>query len=131
MSNPSIFTRIVNGEIPCNKIYEDDMTLAFLDMYPATEGHTLVIPKKEVEFVWDLDDENYIAVMQTVKKVARHLRDVTGKNYVGVKIIGTDVPHAHVHVIPFDSSSEMYNPQRVEAAPDHESLALTAEKLRF
>ncbi len=131
MSEPSIFTKIINGEIPCHKVYEDDKTLAFLDIYPAAEGHTLVIPKTEVEFVWDMDDEDYSAVMATVKKVARHMREVTGKKYVGVKIIGTDVPHAHVQLIPFDVSSEMFNPQRTDAEPHHETLAAVAEKLRF
>ena len=103
----SIFTKIIKGEIPSHKIYEDEATLAFLDIFPAAEGHTLVIPKKQVQFVWDLEDQDYQALMSTVKKVARHLRTITGKPYVGTLVVGTDVPHAHVHVVPFDSPREI------------------------
>src|SRR5689334_21086022 len=97
----SIFTKIINGEIPCHKVYEDDKTLAFLDIHPVQPGHTLVIPKRQVEFVWDLDDEMYAAVMATTKKVARRLREVMSVPYVGEQVVGVDVPHAHVHLIPF------------------------------
>ena len=131
MNEPTIFTKIINGDIPCHKVYEDDKTLAFLDIYPAAEGHTLIIPKSQIEFVWDLDDKDYTAVMETTKKVARHMREVTGKKYVGVKVIGTDVPHAHVQLIPFNESSEMFNPQRTDVEPDHAALAEVAKELYF
>lgn len=127
----SIFTKIIKGEIPCHKIYEDDKTLAFLDIFPAAEGHTLVIPKKQVEFVWDLESDDYRALMDAVQKIALHLREASGKKYVGVKIIGTDVPHAHVQLIPFNESPEMFRPQRNNEAPDQEALAGVAEKLRL
>src|SRR5436309_15038669 len=104
----SIFTGIVKGEIPCHKVYEDEATLAFLDIHPVQPGHTLVIPKKQVEFVWDLDDETYQAVMATAKKVARQLRDVLDVPYVGEQVIGIDVPHAHVHLIPFSTAQEFH-----------------------
>lgn len=101
----SVFTKIINGEIPCYKIYEDDKTLAFLDIHPETKGHTLVVPKKEVDKIYDLEDEDYQALMDTAKKLARHMEDVTGRRTLW-KIIGTDVPHAHVHLEPQDDNWE-------------------------
>ena len=127
----SIFTKIVKGEIPAHKIYEDDQTLAFLDIHPSVEGHALVIPKKQVEFVWDLDSETYQAVMMTAKEVAVQLRTVLGVPYVGVKVIGIDVPHAHVQLIPFANSDEFQKTADMTLEPDHATLAALAEKLRF
>ncbi len=95
----SVFSKIVQGELPCYKIYEDDRTLAFLDIEPEAPGHTLVIPKVEVDKVYDLSDADYHAVMNTVKKLARHLEQVLGERMM-IKIVGTDVPHAHVHILP-------------------------------
>lgn len=95
----SVFSKIVQGELPCYKIYEDDRTLAFLDIEPEAPGHTLVIPKVEVDKVYDLSDADYQAVMNTVKKLARHLEQVLGERMM-IKIVGTDVPHAHVHILP-------------------------------
>ncbi len=100
---PSIFTRIVNGEIPCYKIYEDDKTLAFLDIHPETKGHTLVIPKKEVDKIYDLPEEDYHALMSTVKKLSKHMEEVLGVRTLW-KVVGTDVPHAHVHLEPYDET---------------------------
>lgn len=132
MQEPSIFTKIVNGEIPSHKIYEDDTTLAFLDIYAVVEGHTLVIPKRQVEFLWDLEDADYQAVMKTAQKVARQLRDVLGVPYVGEKVVGTDVPHAHVHLIPFTTTSEYHRSGQDNAGePDHEALAALAARLAF
>ncbi len=127
----SLFTRIINGEVPCHKVYEDDATLAFLDIHPAAEGHVLVVPKRQVEFVWDLSDNEYGALMHVVKKLALHLRTATGKSYVGSAIVGTDVPHAHVHLVPFDHSSEYYNIGRNDSEPDHTALAELATRLRL
>ena len=128
----SIFTKIIKGEIPSHKIYEDEKTLAFLDINPVAEGHTLVIPKAEVEFIWDLEDDDYAALMSSVKKVGRRLREVIGKQYVGEIVVGTDVPHAHVHVIPFNQTHEMKRTLDGSGAPgDHASLAALADKLRF
>src|SRR5689334_21257084 len=122
MSEPSIFTKIINGDIPSHKVYEDDATLAFLDIYGVIPGHTLVIPKKQVEFVWDLEDTDYQALMETTKKVAHRLREVMGVKYVGEKVIGTDVPHAHVHLIPFDLPEDMHRANQENAEPDHDAL---------
>ena len=128
----SIFTKIIKGEIPCHTVYEDEKTLAFLDINPAAEGHTLVVPKVQVEFVWDLADEEYQALMQTVKKVGARLREVIGTDYVGQIVVGTDVPHAHIHVIPFNEVREMKRTLDGPGAPaDSESLAAVAERVRF
>lgn len=99
----SVFTKIVRGELPCYKIYEDERTLAFLDIEPEALGHTLVIPKIEVDKVYDLSDEDYDAVMHTVKKLSRHFEDVLGERMM-IKIVGTDVPHAHVHILPVNEN---------------------------
>lgn len=128
----SIFTKIIKGELPCHKIYEDDTTLAFLDIHPTVDGHALVISKNQVEFIWDLPDEDYQAVMATVKKVGYRLREVMGTKYVGVMVVGTDVPHVHVQILPFNETHEMKRTQEsATAEPDHEKLAAIAEKLYF
>ncbi len=100
---PSIFTKIIQGEIPCYKIYEDDKTIAFLDINPETKGHTLVIPKNEVDKIYELPDEDYEALMTTVKKLSKHLEEKLGARTLW-KVIGTDVPHAHVHLLPYDET---------------------------
>lgn len=97
----SIFSKIIAGEIPCYKIYEDEKTLAFLDIHPETPGHTLVIPKVEVDKLYDLGMEDYLAVMKTVKLLAKRMEKVLGARTL-MKVIGTDVPHAHVHLVTFD-----------------------------
>lgn len=97
----SIFSKIIAGEIPCYKIYEDEKTLAFLDIHPETPGHTLVIPKVEVDKLYDLEMEDYLAVMKTVKLLAKRMEKVLGARTL-MKVIGTDVPHAHVHLVTFD-----------------------------
>ena len=97
----SIFSKIIAGEIPCYKIYEDEKTLAFLDIYPETPGHTLVVPKVEVDKLYDLQMDDYLAVMKTVKKLASRMERVLGRRTL-IKVIGTDVPHAHVHLVSLD-----------------------------
>lgn len=99
----SVFAKIVAGEIPCYKIYEDEKNLAFLDIHPETAGHTLVIPKVEVDKIYDLPEEDYVSLMLAAKEVAKHMEDVLGKRTLW-KVIGTDVPHAHIHLMPFDES---------------------------
>ena len=131
MQEPSIFTKIVNGEVPSHKIYEDDNTLAFLDIFAVIPGHTLVISKKQVEFVWDLEATDYAALMTNVQKVALRLREQLGVKYVGEKIIGVDVPHAHVHLVPFDNPADVHRANQENAEPNHEELAALAEKLYF
>lgn len=126
----SIFTKIVKGELPSHKVYEDEKTLAFLSIYPSVEGHTLVIPKTPVDAVWDLSDEDYVAVMTTAKKVAKRLQEVLGVERVGEKVIGIDVPHAHVHLVPFNTPEEYYA-HETHDEPDHAALARLAERLSF
>ena len=101
----SVFGKIVAGEIPCYKVYEDDKTLAFLDIHPETKGHTLVIPKIEVDKIYDLSNEDYTALMDTVKKLSSHMEKVLGARIIW-KVVGTDVPHAHVHLMPLDETWE-------------------------
>lgn len=127
----SIFTKIIKGEIPCHKVYEDEKTLAFLDIHPIQPGHTLVIPKKQVEFVWDLEETDYQAVMATAQKVALRLREVLRVPYVGEQVIGVDVPHAHVHLIPFAAVAQFKAAPDMSVEPDHAALAEMAARLAF
>jgi histidine triad (HIT) family protein len=127
----SIFTKIIKGDIPCHKVYEDEQTFAFLDIHPVQPGHVLVVPKQQVEFLWDLDVEDYQAVMKTAQKIAQHMREALNVPYVGVKVVGVDVPHAHVHLIPFSTPAEYNAPQQLDAEPDHDTLAQVATKLKI
>lgn len=131
MTEDSVFTKIVKGEIPCAKIYEDELTLAFLDIHPVQPGHTLVIAKKQVEFVWDLDDVTYQAVMATAKKVAIRLKDVMGSPYIGQMIVGFDVHHAHLHLVPFSTPEEFRRVPDMNAEPNFEELENLRAKLAF
>jgi histidine triad (HIT) family protein len=124
----TLFTKIINKEIPAHIVYEDDKTLAFLDIFPIVRGHTLVIPKKQVENIWDLADEDYQAVMATVKKVALRLDRVLSPSKVGLKVMGTDVPHAHVHVIPFNTPEEFHVTANHNET-DHSELERLAKEL--
>lgn len=132
MSEPSIFTKIIQGEIPAHKVYEDERTLAFLDISPMKPGHTLVVPKAQVDRLEDLSDEDYRAVMDTVRKVMRRVVEVYGSDYRAcVKVIGFDVPHAHVHVVPCQSGADFHDFDPPAAEPDHAALAEVAKKLAF
>ena len=97
----SVFTKIIQGKIPSYKIYEDEKTFAFLDINPESKGHTLVVPRLEVDKIYDLPDEDYCALMATVKKLSRHLEKQLNARILW-KVVGTDVPHAHVHLMPLD-----------------------------
>ena len=99
----SIFSKIIEGEIPAYKIYEDEKTFAFLDINPEVRGHVLVVPKVEVDKIYELSDEDWVALWASVKKIAQHMEDVTGRRTL-MKVVGTDVPHAHVHLTPFDET---------------------------
>lgn len=127
----SIFTKIIKGEIASHKIYEDKHTYAFLDIHPVTRGHVLVIPKAQVEFLWDLGDEDYYATVGVARKIALRLREVLGVPYVGEKIVGVDVPHAHIHLIPFTTSDEFGRHADTSIEPDHAALKALAEKLKM
>ena len=105
----SIFTKIVNGEIPAYKVAEDENYLAFLDILPVAKGHTLVIPKKEVDYIFDLDDEIYSGLHLFAKKVAEGLKKAITCKKVGVLVLGLEVPHAHIHLIPMQNEVDMLN----------------------
>ncbi len=98
----SIFTKIVNGEIPCYKILEDDYYLAFLDINPLAKGHTLVVPKKEVDYLFDLEDDLFAGLHIFAKKVAKAIDKVIDCKRIGVAVLGLEVPHAHIHLIPIN-----------------------------
>ena len=103
----SIFTKIVNGEIPCYKIAEDENFLAFLDVNPNAIGHTLCIPKQEIDKIFDLDEALYLGLMQFSKKIAIALEKAVPCKRIGMSVIGLEVPHAHVHLIPLNEMDEM------------------------
>lgn len=132
MSEPTIFTRIIQGEIPCHKIYEDEHSFAFLDISPMKPGHVLIVSKQPVDRLEDLPDDSYQAVMATVRKVMKRVVEVYGPEYRAcLKVIGFDVPHAHIHVIPCRSGDDFHDYDPPTDTPDHEALAAVAEKLRF
>lgn len=131
MPDESIFTKIIKGEIPCHKVYEDERTLAFMDIHPIQPGHVLVVPKVQVDHFQELPDEDYQALWATVKKVAKRLKQTLGRERVGIHVVGLDVPHAHVHVFPFDTIEDYRTIANMSAEPDHSALAAMAEKLKF
>ena len=104
---PSIFTKIIKGEIPCYKITEDEDYLAFLDINPNTKGHALCIPKVEVDKLFDLDQETYMGLMLFSRKIALALKKTIACDRIGMSVIGLEVPHAHVHLVPIDSMDDM------------------------
>ena len=125
---PSIFTRIINGEIPCHKLAEDERYLAFLDVRPACRGHALVIPKQEIDNVFDLPDDLLAGLLVFAKPVARAIRKVIPCKKVGVMVVGIEVPHAHVHLMPINAVAEM---SFANAKPvDPASLAPLAAEIR-
>lgn len=103
----SIFSRIVAGEIPCYKVAEDEKYFAFLDINPVAKGHTLVIPKHEVDYIFDLDDEEYAGLMAFAKKVAAAMKAALPCKRIGVAVLGMEVPHTHVHLVPLNKESDM------------------------
>lgn len=125
----SIFTKIIKGEIPSNKVYEDDLTYAFLDHNPKITGHTLVVSKKQVAYVWELPDQDYQALMKTVSKVARRIKEVLGPKWVGMQVEGVAIEHAHVHVFPFNTVQEYGQAPDPNKKPTDEALAEMAKKL--
>jgi len=127
----SVFTKIIKGEIPCYKIYEDDKTIAFLDIHPAQRGHALVVPKYQVDEFQNLPAADYQALWESVQKVAKRLKDVIKPPRIGVHVEGFLVPHAHVHVIPIHSGLRDFVPADSSNEPDHDSLNELANLLAF
>lgn len=126
----SIFTKIIKGEIPCHKVYEDEATMAFMDIYPIQPGAVLVISKTQVDHFTDLSKADYDALMETVRVVSRRIREVfPDKARVGIIIEGFDVPHVHVKVVPINSGHELRHLPDMKADPDHAALAEYAKRL--
>jgi histidine triad (HIT) family protein len=125
----SIFTRIINREIPGYIIAEDDRYIAFLDISPLVLGHTLVIPKQEVDYIFNLDDDALAGLMVFAKKVAKAVEKAVPCKRIGVSVIGLEVPHTHVHIVPMNSADDV-NFTRAKLSPSKEALAEVAEKIR-
>jgi histidine triad (HIT) family protein len=124
----TIFSKIIAGEIPCHKIAETDQFFAFLDVFPCAMGHTLVVPKQEIDYLFDLNDELYVGLMAFAKQIEPAIRQAVPCKRVGVAVIGLEVPHAHVHLIPMNSISDMDFTSKLK--PSQEELAVTAAKIR-
>jgi len=120
----SIFTKIINGEIPCYKIAEDENFMAFLDVNPNAKGHTLCIPKQEINKIFELEDDLYMGLMQFSKKIAVALEKTVPCKRIGMAVVGLEVPHAHVHLIPLNEMDEMRFQNKVTLSKDEfEALA--------
>jgi histidine triad (HIT) family protein len=124
----SLFTRIINGEIPCHKVAENADYFAFLDIFPCSLGHTLVVPKQETDYIFDLDDVTYAGLMQFAKIVAAAIEQAVPCKRVGVAVVGLEVPHAHVHLIPLNSMADMNFNNKLKVKS--EELAEIAAKIR-
>lgn len=128
----TIFTKIIKGEIPCHKVYEDDHTLAFMDIHPIQPGHVLVISKTPAETFLDLNEADAAAFWDAVRKVGRRLRETyPEKKRIGLMIEGLDVPHVHAKLFPINSGAEFRHEPDLAAEPDHAALAALAKKLAF
>ena len=115
----SIFTRIINGEIPCYKIAENDKFFAFLDINPLMKGHTLVIPKKETDYIFDIEDQEYQELFLFAKRVAAAVKKAIPCKRVGVAVLGMEVPHAHIHLVPLQSEGDMdFRKEKLSLSPD-------------
>lgn len=124
----SIFTRIIQGEIPCYKVAETEQFLAFLDIRPQAKGHTICIPKQEIDYIFDMEDELLASLMLFSKKVAKALRDTVPCARIGVTVIGLEVPHTHIHLLPINSLSDMtFSAQAKVVMEGAELQALAAE----
>lgn len=127
----TIFDKIIRGDIPSHKVYEDERVLAFLDVHPLRPGHTLVVPKAGVDHIWDMEDDEYAYLMAIVKRLGGHIKQVMGTPRVGVVVEGFGVPHVHVHLVPLESAEDLKRHQDMDGEPDHAQLAEVAEKLRL
>ena len=123
-----IFTKIVNGEIPCHKIAENDKFLAFLDVFPLVYGHVLVIPKTEIDYIFDIADADLAEMMVFSKSVAKAIKAAVPCKRIGVAVIGLEVPHAHIHLVPMNSVGDI-NFTQPKLKPSSEELSLMAEKI--
>ncbi len=125
---PSIFSRIVTGEIPSHKVAETANCMAFLDVFPLVEGHVLVIPKKEVDHLFDLDEETYIELQLFARRVGKAVRNAIPCKRVGVAVIGLEVPHAHIHLVPMNQIGDI-NFTREKMKPTPSELTQVAQRI--
>ena len=115
----SIFTRIIQGEIPCYKVAEDDRYFAFLDINPLTEGHTLVVPKKETDYLFDLDDDTLAGMVLFAKRIAKRIGEKIACKRVAVGVLGLEVPHAHIHLIPINNEKDVdFHREKLKLSPE-------------
>lgn len=125
----SVFTKIVKGEIPCHKIAETESFLAFLDMRPLTAGHTLVIPKEELDYIFDLNDQDLSSLMLFAKKVAKAVEAAIPCKRIGLSVVGLEVPHVHIHLIPLENVQDMnFSRPPLQLSPDE--FGAIADKIR-
>ncbi len=126
---PSVFTKIIKGEIPCHKIAETDLFLAFLDIRPLAAGHTLVIPKEEVDYIFDLDDYLFSSLMLFAKKVSKAVEAAIPCKRIGLAVVGLEVPHVHIHLVPIENVQDM-NFSRPPIKLSSDEFGVIAEKIR-
>lgn len=126
---PTIFSRIVSGDIPCHKIAEDERFLAFLDIQPLVEGHVLVIPKVEVDYIFNLEDDLLSGLVLFAKRIAPAIEKAIPCKRLGVSVIGLEVPHTHIHLIPIKEVADM-NFSKRKLNPSYDDLAAVAESIR-
>jgi HIT family protein len=131
MQEKSIFTRIIEGEIPCHKVYEDEKVFAMLDIEPLSNGHVLVIPKKQVDLIWDLDQSDYNYLWQIAKKIAKKIQAEMKPIRVGVVVEGFGVPHAHIHLVPLYDKNVLQLHHGYPAETASEELTKITQKIAF
>lgn len=127
----TIFTKIINGELPSHKVYEDDKVFAFLDIHPINPGHTLLVPKQPTDHLWDMADDDYQYLWKIAKQLATHIKTTLDPPRVGVIVEGFGVPHVHIHLIPLLRGDDIKKHQDLTAEPDHEALAVVAKQLHI
>ncbi|MCL2371654.1 HIT family protein [Candidatus Saccharibacteria bacterium] len=123
----SVFTKIIKGEIPAYKVYEDDKVIAFLDNAPLNRGHTLLVPKLQEDYIFDLDDDTYSYLWATARKLAKPLRQATGAKRVGVIVEGFLVPHTHIHLVPIDNDQQLKHGSRNHDVADEEFIEVSSQ----
>jgi histidine triad (HIT) family protein len=126
---PTIFSKIIAGEIPCHKIYEDENHLAFLDVMPLVRGHVLVVPKKEIDYIFDLSEDELANMWKFALPIAKALKMAIPCKRIGTSVIGLEVPHAHIHLVPMNSANDL-NFTREKLKVSHDELAQIAELIR-
>ncbi|HEY0262210.1 MAG TPA: HIT family protein [Chitinophagales bacterium] len=128
---PSIFTRIINGEIPCYKIYEDENFFSFLDVAPLQKGHVLVVPKQEVDYIFNLDEKTYSAFFTTAKKIAHAIEKAVPCKRIGIAVVGLEVPHAHIHLIPLSTTAINFSDPKLSLAKEEMEEIAIAIRTKF